>query len=421
MSDNLRERRAKLIHDAGEILTKAANEKRELTEEEDGKWNALVADSDVLLHQIERQEKQSSLEAGLAVAQPRKTVSGLSNPEEITAEMRYRALRAWAGHGVPQFRAEPRDLEAAERCGINPAQAAIAIMPPALRALSVGTTTAGGNIVPDEMMQTFFEAQKAFGPMRQVATILSTETGADLPIGLMDDTGETGALVAEAAAMATTSDPTIEQTVLKGYMYTSNIVLVSLQLIQDAWINLPAWLGEALGRRLARVHNTHFSTGDGSSKPNGIVPKSTLGKTAAATNAITYGETVDVIHALDPAYRNAPSCAWQGADTTIAALRKLLDSDNRPIWSVSAQAGVPDNYLGYPMLVNNDMDAIAATKKVLIFGELARYVVRDAGEVVFTRLNELYAATGQVGFVALQRSDGGLPDTTAVKHLLTAT
>lgn len=416
----IREKRAKLVHDAGKLLIKAADEKRQLTAEEDAQWTALVDESDQLKRTIEQHEKQAGLEAGLSEPQPRATRQTVEDPTAPTEEDRMRALRAWAGNGVPGFRADPRDIEAATRLGIDPAQRGITAVKPAVRALSVGTTTAGGNVVPDEMMRIFFDVQKWFGPMRQKATILSTETGADLPVPVMDDTANTGAIVAEGVAMATTIDPTVTQVILRGYMYTSNIVLVSLQLIQDAWINLPAWLGEALGRRVARIQNTHFTTGDDSAKPNGIVTASAVGATAAATNAITYGELVDLIHSVDPAYRNAPGAAWMAADTTIAAVRKLLDGDNRPIWSVSAQAGVPDNLLGYPISVNSDIGAISTGVEVMVFGELPRYLIRDAGEVVFTRLNELYAATGQVGFVALQRSDGDLPDVTSVRHLIMA-
>jgi predicted phage gp36 major capsid-like protein len=50
---------------------------------------------------------------------------------------------------------------------------------------------------------------------------------------------------------------------MNAYVYTSKLVLVSNQLLQDTAFNLDAWLSGKLGTRIARATNTHFTTGDG--------------------------------------------------------------------------------------------------------------------------------------------------------------
>ena len=105
-------------------------------------------------------------------------------------------------------------------------------------------------------------------------------------------------------------------------------------------------------------------------------------------------------------------------DTIAAAVRKLKDSNGQYIWQMSTIAGTPDRLDGYPVVYNNDMSAsLAASEKVMEFGQLDAYVIRDAGSIEIVRADELFLLNGQVAFVAFQRSDGNLADTSAVKHL----
>ena len=131
-------------------------------------------------------------------------------------------------------------------------------------------------------------------------------------------------------------DMTFGVMTLDAYKYTSKIVRVSVELLQDSAFNLGAELGSLLGERLGRIQNTHATTGTGSSQPNGVVTASALGKTAASATAITTDEIIDLFHSVDRAYRGNSS--FMAADSTVAAIRKLKDGDSQYLWQPGLQA-----------------------------------------------------------------------------------
>jgi HK97 family phage major capsid protein len=110
-----------------------------------------------------------------------------------------------------------------------------------------------------------------------VATVIRTDTGAALPIPTSDDTSNKGAILGENTA-ASEVDVSFGQLVLDAYKYSSKYVLVSVEFLQDSSINVAEFIGKALGERIGRIQNDHFTTGTGSSQPNGIVTAATLGR-----------------------------------------------------------------------------------------------------------------------------------------------
>ncbi len=287
------------------------------------------------------------------------------------------------------------------------------------RALSIGTTTAGGNAVPNEMMRDFYEVQKWYARFAESAYQVDTETGATLPWPTVSDTANTGRILAEATTATTTTDPTFGVVNLGAFKFSSDGVLVSWELLQDSFINISGYLGTALGRRIGRIKNTKFTVGAGTTEPKGVIPAATIGVTATATNAFIFDDVISLIHSLDLAYRNLPDTQFMVHDTVAAALRKFKDGQGRYLWEMSTQVGQPDRLFGYPVLINNDMaSAFTTGQKLLAFGNWKiAYIVRNAGAVRFVRADELYVKEHQVYFEASHRADGNLVDTTAVKVL----
>ncbi len=166
-----------------------------------------------------------------------------------------------------------------------------------------------------------------------------------------------------------------------------------------------------LGERMGRGTNDYFTTGTGSSQPNGIVTAATSAGVALAAKTPTYAELVAIEHAVDPAYRNGAS--WMFHDTEFAEFKKIVDaSTGRPIWLPNMVQGAPDTLLGYPYTINQSMAVAAATGsgKSILFGRLSKYIIRDVRDVTLFRLDELYAEYYQVAFVAFSRHDGDLLD-----------
>jgi len=282
------------------------------------------------------------------------------------------------------------------------------------------TTTAGGYTIPPAFRDAIIQQAKYFGPMMTEAEELITSGGQNIPWPTNDDTGNVGAILAENTAV-TEQDVTLGTNSLDSYMYTSKLVRVSYQLMQDN-PKFEAWLAKRLGERIGRILNQHFTTGTGTAQPDGIVTNATsagtVAGTFAATGGVTFAALVDLIESLDPAYGGLTDLKFMGHQTARKAVRKLLDSQNRPLWEPSLQAGVPSNLMGYPFILNNDMATEAIGSKSLGFGSIREaYVVRVVQDMKLMRLDERYADFLQVGFIAFERADGTLQNASAWKVL----
>ena len=198
---------------------------------------------------------------------------------------------------------------------------------------------------------------------------------------------------------------------------------MSLQLAQDAGIDLPSFVARKAGERLGRVENTYFTTGSGSSQPQGFITGATTGKTTAGATAITYNEIVDLVHSVDVAYRTNATFVMH--DLILAYVRKIRDDSGgsglgRPIWEPSVQVGVPDSLLGFPVKVNNFMaSTVATTNKTIAFGDFrSALAVRRVNGGQLMTLRERYAEYLQIGYFAFERADSVVQDSSAVKLLV---
>lgn len=285
-------------------------------------------------------------------------------------------------------------------------------------AAGVGTGSAGGYAVPLDFRNVFIETLKYYGPMLSLAEIIETSSGVNLPWPTNDDTGNVGAILAENTQV-TEQDVTLGTNSLDAYMYTSKLVRVSFQLLQDR-PDFDTWLARKLGERIGRILNQHFTTGTGTAQPDGIVTSATVGVTGtgsfASTGGISGDNLIDLTEALDPAYGAGAGLRFMGHQTVRKAARKLKDSQGQYLWQPSLQAGIPALLAGYEFTVNNDMPTLAASSKSLLFGNIREaYVARIVQDLRTMRLEERYADFLQVGFLAFERADGTLQNANAVR------
>ena len=284
-------------------------------------------------------------------------------------------------------------------------------------AQGVGTGSAGGYTVPPAFRQKLIEQLLFFANMRQWAEVINTETGATMPWPTVNDTGNEGAILGENTA-DTELDVVFGQADIGAYMYTSKIVRASLQLLNDNAFDLERWLARALAARIARIQNRHFTVGTGTGQPDGIITSATVGKTGAAAQLTTYiyDDLVDLADSIDISLVGTGNVGWMMSQTARKAVRKLKDTQNRPLWEPSLQAGSPDLLLGYPIKLNNYVPVPAASAKSLGFGDVREaYVIRDVQDFQLMQLRERYAEFLQVGFLGFQRSDGTMQNTAAFK------
>lgn len=284
------------------------------------------------------------------------------------------------------------------------------------RDLSIGTNSAGGYTVPPGFVQKITDALKLYGGMIQVANVINTDSGQPLQWPTADDTGNVGAILSENTA-ATTQDITFGTKTLSAFMYSSKMVKVSFQLLNDSAFDLGAWLPIKFAQRIGRAINAHFTTGTGGgTQPSGLVPGLSVGKTGTTGQTLTVilDDLVDLIHSVDPAYR--ANARFMLADSSVKVVRKLKDSTGQLLWQPSVQQGVPDTLLGYPVTINQDMPVMAANAKSIAFGDFnAAYVIRQVQGVQVKRFDERFADALQVGFLSFARYDGTVDDANAAK------
>ncbi len=395
---NLREQRAKLIFDAQELL-KAEN----LSPEDEVRFDGMISEADAMLGRIAREEWL--LDAVRSVEKPVNNRIGIEgNPLEVRQDNQpglenAEAFRSWMRYGMDGLTPEQRGLMAK----------AISSLPVEARDQAVGTGAAGGFLVPQEFFTQLEVALKAFGGMRIASTIIPTASGAALPMPTANDTSVVGSILGENIA-ASRQDVAFGQVSLGSYMYTSGIVAVSLQLLQDSAINVDSFVIERIAERIARIQNTHFTIGTGTGQPRGVVIDAFLGKTGTTgqTTSIIYDDLVDTLHSLDPAYR--PKAKWMLHDQSLKIVKKLKDTTGRPLWMPGVALREPDTLLGYEYVINQYVATMAANAKSVLFGDFSRYYIRDVLGVQLLRLNERFADQLQVGFLAFARADGRLLD-----------
>jgi len=281
-------------------------------------------------------------------------------------------------------------------------------------ALQIGTDSEGGYLAPDEFEKILIQALEEENLFRSLAKIISTSSG-DRKIPVVATKG-TASWVDEEAPIPESDDSF--GLVSIGAYKLATMIKVSEELLNDSVFNLEAYIAKEFARRIGTKEEEAFFIGDGTGKPTGIFNATggaTLGVTAASATAITVDEVMDLFYSLKSPYRKNATFIMN--DATVKAIRKLKDGSGQYIWQPSITAGTPDTILNRPVKTSTYVPTIASAAKSIAFGDFGYYWVADRQGRSFQRLNELYAATGQVGFKATQRVDGKLILPEAIKVL----
>lgn len=423
-SKELREKRANLAAQAKAILDKAGAEERDLSAEEDAQFKAIHDECEKIRNRYELVERQEELDRDLAASQNHidrrhaaASAVGAPNDAAFTATEQDRSL-ALQGWMRAQMKLRVSDLhkEAAKKCRVNLRGESFGVKMLASHehrqfrfrnAQGVTTPSAGGFTVPEGFVANLERAMLQFGGMLGVADVMRTDTGQELLWPTVNDTSNSGELIGENTAQ-NSQDVTFGAKAFHAYKYSSKLILVSVELLEDSAFDLAAQIGSIAGERLGRIQNLHWTTGDGSAKPEGIVTGATSGVTAASATAFTCDELYALKHSVDPAYR--AGAMWMMKDATLLALKKLKDGMGRYLWQAGTAMGAPDTYDGDPIVINQDMASVATGTKPIVYGQLSKYKIRQVREIRLRRLVERYAEYDQEGFVAFVRCDGALLD-----------
>lgn len=392
---DLKERRGAIIKDMRSLLDTAADEKRDLSADEQKKYDDMESSLDKLGTQIASYEKLEQVEAA---ARESRDSNYRPEPDPITGNTPKKDFRSSE---------EYRDafIDGFARLGKNGMNAQHT------NALQVGTDSEGGYIVPEEFETMIIKILSLGNPIRSAARVIRTSSDRNIPVET--DDGSFGWIAEEGSYSE--DDPAFGRVVL-GAHKGGGIIKVSEELLQDAFFDLGAYISELSARRFEALEDAAFGNGNGSAKPTGLFATAAVAGTnlggfqgaTSATAAITGNDLIDTFHALGRPYRSRAS--WVTSDTLIKMIRKLKDSDGQYIWQPGLTADQPDRILGRPVIVTEGFPTVAPAAKSIMLGDLQQYWIVDRIGMVLQRLNELYAANGQIGFKVHKRTDAKLAD-----------
>ncbi len=392
-----RERRTTLAKETRNLLDTSTGNGNTWTAEDQKKYEDNVAEIERIDAAIDRHQKVMDLTTDEALREQGMREHG---PEASAGKGKSGEMRLfdkWARGGDKALNAEEWKQVNGAMSGnpaVNPEQ--------------------GGYTVPTTLAEQILDALKAYGGMRQVADVFSTAGGEPMQYPTSDGTSEEGELVAENQS-ATDQDVEFGTKGLQVYKYSSKVVTVPWELLQDSTADIAGFIEKRLQARLGRVTNRHYTVGSGVGQPAGAFTSAAVGKIGAvsALPVITYDDLVDLEHSVDSSYRQLAS--WMFHDDMLKLVRKVKDDQGRPIFVPGYEqgnpGGAPDRLLNRNIQINQHAPVPAAGATSIAFGDFSYYKIRDVLGLTLFRFNDsAYVKKGQVGFMAWMRSGGNLID-----------
>ena len=389
--NELRSKRAKLWEGTKAFLETHRRENGTLSAEDDATYAKMEQEISDLGREISRLERQEAMDAELSkpVNTPITTRPGAAKEDTKTG----RASDAYRKNFWNAMRSKTPDRSITD-------------------ALQIGTDSEGGYLIPDEFERNLLSGLEENNIFRTLANIIQTTSG-DRKIPIVASHGS-AAWVDEEGAYSE-SDDAFAQITLGAYKL-GTMMKVSDELLNDSVFDLENYLSGEFARRIGNAEEDAFINGDGVGKPTGILAAKgggEIGVTTSSGTAFTADDLINLYHSLLTPYRK--KAVWLMNDSTVQFIRKLKDSNGQYLWQPSLVAGTPNTILGCPVMVSRYMPEIGAGNKAVAFGDFSYFWIADRQGRSFMRLNELFAAHGQVGFRGSQRVDGKLILPEAIK------
>ena len=390
----LKQARAALVKEARSILDLAENEKRDLTAEENQRYDKLMADVDAKGVAIEREERMQSLETKtLDNPLPRdQPTDGRDQDKKPGIESReseeYRdAFGRWLSHGERALKEEE------------------------YRAMQVDNDTGGGYLVtPQQMVMQLLKNVDDVAVVRQFATVYQLRTAKSLGVPTLDSDVDDADWTAELATGSET-ELALGKRELRPHPFAKR-VKVSNTLLRQAAMSPESLVRERLAYKFGITEEKAFMTGNGVQKPLGLFTASADG---ISTNRDTAGDNtatkivpdtlITAKYTLKGQYH--PRARWMWHRDILAAIRKMKDGNGQYIWQPGITGGAPDRVLELAYTLSEyARNTMTDGLYVGILGDFRYYWIAEALDMQMQRLVELYAETNQTGFIGRMEVDG---------------
>ncbi|MEZ5799219.1 MAG: phage major capsid protein [Nitratireductor sp.] len=292
------------------------------------------------------------------------------------------------------------------------------------KAMSAGSDPDGGYLVPDETAMEIGRRLAAISPMRSISDVrLVSSSVYKKPFAV---SGPATGWVAETDIRPQTGSPALAELQFPT-MELYAMPAATQSLLEDAAIDLDAWIAGEVEIAFAEQESAAFISGDGVNKPRGFLDYPVADEAIWSWGNLGYMPTgvsgafqasdasdtlIETIYALKAGYRQ--NANWVMNRKTQAEIRKLKDVDGNYLWQPPAAAGERAMLMGFPLVEAEDMPDIAANSLSIAFGDFSRgYLVVDRMGVRVLR--DPYSAKPYVLFYTTKRVGGGVQDFDAIK------
>lgn len=394
------EKRAELIAEARKITDKAETEKRKLSDEESAKFDSIIDEAQEIKDSIDRENRM--LKAGEEV--------------ELAFEKTKAELKR-GGNSSGEIKSNLEVIDSKEyRSAIQKylKGSLSALTPEEHRSLSQGSASDGGYLVPaEQFVANLLKKVDDIVRIRSLATVYKLNKAVSLGVPSLetniadaDWTSEIGT-GSEDTAMAFGKRALFPAALAK-------LVKISDTLLRNSPLPVEQIVMDNMAMKFGVTEEKGFLTGNGASQALGVFTASVNGistgrdvSTDNTSTAITVDGLINAKFALKEQYMMSPKTAWMFHRDAVRNIAKLKDSTNQYLWEQSIRAGQPDTLLGFPVYMSEFVPNTFTTGLYVgILGDFSYYWIAESLEFRIQRLNELYAATNQVGFIGRREVDG---------------
>jgi HK97 family phage major capsid protein len=415
---NLTQKRARVWNQAEALLDRADRAKRSFNAEEEREWRRMNDEIDSLDLDIRERQRNEEREAEAAVA--REAWSGIVAPFDAAPGQSPQEAediqRLLYGVGPQRMDVDLAGIAAEKRLIRQGADGR------ELRGFTVGSNAGGGYAIPSTLARRIWDYLELYTSVRQAGpTIITTDSGESLNVPTVASHG-TAVLTGEGSALSE-NDATLGTVKFGSYKY-GNLTTLSHEVLADQSADLMGLVALDCARAVGRATDTDYTTGVGTTGPQGYLPQLGTAGTAQtlSTGVPSFNDLLDVEFGIAAPYRELP-CAWMMAPSSVKALRKIKDTTGRGLWAPSYELGTSDTLLGYPVTVSPNLPAFstAATTRPIVFGHWPTFGIRDVASVRFESSEDFKFDTDTRAVRAVLRTDSRILDTHGLVCMLEPT
>lgn len=398
----LRQKRGELVEQMRGVLDRAEQEKRELTAEEQAKYDTLFAEQKRVADDCEREERQvelerTMLEQRVADGGTRETASASAG---AGGDDPYRSHK----RGTPEYRAAFERFLRFGRAELSETER---------RALQADADTQGGYLVaPMQFIDGLIKNVDDLVFIRQLATKERVETAQALGVGTLEADPADADWTSELGTGTEDSTMSFGRREWRPHPLAKRIK-VSNDLLRRTSGSAATLAQARLAYKFAISQEKAFLLGTGAQQPLGLfvanangVPTSRDVDTGSSTS-ITMDGLINAKYSLKAPYWNAQTTGWLLHRDAVKIIAKLKDGQNQYLWQPSVQAGQPDRLLSFPIYMSEYVPNTFTTGQYVgMLADFSQYWIADAMDMTFRRLDELYAESNQTGFIGRLATDG---------------